>query len=194
MSFLFRPPKTSGSNNSNNSGSNLFMQKPEIMSKIARTISSKVAAWMREGNWSNFRSDYSNYLNANVYVHDDCIYIEVPSGSPGRKLSISPIPFSVFGMTDITTAIPEVARGSRFAREKNRKDFLYALKPHLDVYFPQAINEKFAGVSPAIKRSTAVEFEKIVDAWDYDSPTVDSICLKLIYSMQGSTSRLTSWG
>lgn len=139
MGFWFKSQNSSGANNPDNSHPNPFTAKTEIMSRIARRISVNVAAWMREGNWSGFRSDYSNDLCARIYAHDECVYIEVPSGSPGRRLSISPIPFSGFGMADITTALPEIARSNKFARERNRKDFLQALKPHFDVYFPQAI-------------------------------------------------------
>ena len=194
MGFWFQSRNSSGANSPDNARPNPFTTKNDIMSRIARRISGSVAAWMREGNWSGFRSDYSNDLCAHIYAHDECIYIEVPSGSPGRRLSISPIPFSDFGMTDITTALPEIARSNKFSRELNRKHFLQALKPHLDLHFPQAVQQKFSDVSPEIQRTVTVTFDKIQDTWDYDRPYVDCVCLKLSYSVSKSKPGLTGWG
>lgn len=130
---------------------NRFAAHEQIISKIARQSAYDCARWIR-----NFK--VWNPVN-NGYSGEYCVEIIV--FTYGIDLNTEPytwskiIRFASFGMDNI----PEKSTGT----------FLKALKPFLDVYFPEEVEKAFCDVSPLIKRTTSVTYSELDEGWDFDA-------------------------
>lgn len=141
---------------------NYFVQHEQLVSKIARMAAQRCAKWIRSSgkDWKPINNGFSSDYSLEITVKKD--------GVDFNKLAyegVNSIWFQSLGMDDLP---------------KEKTDaFLHALKPFLDVYFPEEIEKAFADVSPLIKRSTSVTFGEHHEGWDFDGRSYSLKCIKV---------------
>ena len=130
---------------------NYFASHEQLISKIARTAAQRCAQWIRrqDKEWKPINNGYSSQYSVDISVSKE--------GVEFNKLAyegLHSIWFQGLGMSNL--------------QQMKTVEFLHALKPYLDVYFPQEVEKSFADVSPLIKRTTSVTFDKVLDNIDFD--------------------------
>ena len=155
---------------------NYFAAHEQIISKIARRAAQLSADRMRNAQeWEPLHNGYSDKYWVNIIVRKDDVEFDTHYLEP-----INSILFKNYVMADIP--------------EANTDAFIHALKPFLDVYFPEEIEKAFANVSSLIKRTTSVTYDKYLDSIDFDgrSVKIESIRLSLYYTYPPAP-KLNSW-
>lgn len=155
---------------------NRFAAHEALISRIARRAAQSCARWIRnKSKWEPLNNGYSAEYDIEITVRKH--------GVDFNKLAyenLNTIYFSSLGMAEIS--------------EANTETFLRALKPFLDVYFPEEIDKAFSDVSPLIKRTTTVTYGKINDGWDanYNDKYRKSIIVTMRYTNPPAP-KLKSW-
>lgn len=155
---------------------NKFAAHEQLINKIARRASHHSANWIRKkSEWKPVNNGFSSEYYVDITVHRD--------GVTFNKLAyegLSGVRFADFGMENLP--------------ESSTEAFLYALKPFVDVYFPEEIKKVFADVSPLIKRTTSVTFDQHHEGWDFEGRSYSKKCIHVVMKYTNPPApKLKSW-
>ena len=155
---------------------NQFSTHEQLISKIARRAAQNCAKWIRnKSEWKPLNNGFSSDYYVDITVHRD--------GVTFNKLAyegLNGIWFVNLGMENLP--------------ESSTEAFLNALKPFMDVYFPEEIEKAFADVSPLIKRTTSVTFDQHHEGWDFDGRSYSKKCIHVVMHYTNPPApKLKSW-